>query len=74
MRSLYSQAESDYQIGRIEQARDVLLQNLSSFHGNLRQNALRLIALSYLARYDIQQTERYTVLRQLVTLRSLSTL
>lgn len=62
MRSLYSQAESDYQIGRIEQARDVLLQNLSSFHGNLRQNALRLIALSYLARYDIQQTERYTVL------------
>ena len=62
MRSVYSQAESDYQIGRIEQARDVLLQNLSSFHGNLRQNALRLIALSYLARYDIQQTECYTVL------------
>ena len=39
MRSLYSQAESEYQIGRIEQARDVLLQNLSSFHGNLRQVA-----------------------------------
>ena len=62
MRQLYVQAESDYQIGRIEQARDVLLQNLSSFHGNLRQNALHLIALSYLARYDIEQTEKYTSL------------
>ena len=58
MRQLYSQAESDYQIGRIEQARDVLLQNLSSFHGNLRQNALHLIALSYLARFDIGNTEK----------------
>lgn len=62
MRQLYSQAESDYQIGRIEQARDVLLQNLSSFHGNLRQNALHLIALSYLARFDIGNTEKYTSL------------
>ena len=59
MRDVYVQAENDYQIGRIEQARDALLQNLSSFHGNLRQNALHLIALSYLARFDIQQTEQY---------------
>ena len=33
MRQLYAQAESDYQIGRIDQARDALLQNLSSFSG-----------------------------------------
>ena len=33
MRDLYTQAETDYQIGRIEQARDALLQNLSTFHG-----------------------------------------
>ena len=59
MRDLYTQAENDYQIGRIEQARDVLLQHLSTFHGNLRQNALRLIALSYLARFDMAQTEQY---------------
>ena len=58
-RDVYTQAESDYQIGRIEQARDVLLKNLNSFQGNLRQNALRLIALSYLARFDIEQTEHY---------------
>lgn len=62
MRDLYTQAETDYQIGRIEQARDALLQNLSTFHGNLRQNVLRLVALCYLARFDMEQTERYTTL------------
>lgn len=62
MLDVYVQAENDYEIGRIEQARDLLLQNLSAFHGNLRQNALRLIALSYLACFDIEQTERYTAL------------
>ena len=61
-REVYVQAENDYQIGRIEQARDLLLQNLSTFHGNMRQNALRLIALSYLARFDTGQTERYAML------------
>ena len=62
LRDIYTQAESDYQIGRIEQARDALLQNLSTFHGNLRQNVLRLVALCYLARFDMEQTERYTTL------------
>ena len=59
VRRIYMQAESDYEIGRIEQARDSLLVHLGSFRGNERQDALRLIALSYLARYDIQQTEHY---------------
>ena len=62
MRDIYTQAESDYQIGRIEQARDALLQNLSTLHGNLRQNALRLIALCYLARFDMDQTGQYASL------------
>ena len=62
MRDIYTQAESDYQIGRIEQARDALLQNLSTLHGNLRQNALHLIALCYLARFDMEQTEQYASL------------
>ena len=35
MRELYAQAEDAYRIGRIEQARDLLLQNLSTFQGNL---------------------------------------
>ena len=61
-REILSQAEADYQIGRIEQARDSLLKNLDTFQGNLRQNALRIIALSYLARFDIEQAEHYTTL------------
>ena len=62
MRDIYIQAESDYKIGRIEQARDALLQNLSTFYGNQRQSALRLIALCYLARFDMEKTEQYTSL------------
>ena len=62
MREILAQAESDYRIGRIEQARDALLQDLKDFHGNLRQNALRLIALSYLARFDTEHTQQYATL------------
>ena len=62
MREVYDQAESDYEIGRIEQARDTLIVHLDDFRGNLRQNALRLIALSYLARFDMEQTEHYTAM------------
>ena len=60
MRDIYSQAENDYQIGRIEQARDALLENLSGFYGNQHQSALRLIALCYLARFDMEKTKQYT--------------
>ena len=59
MREVYAQAESAYKVGRIEQTRDVLLQNLSNFQGNLRQSALHLIALTYLVEYDIPHTEQY---------------
>ena len=59
MREVLSQAESDYRIGRIEQARDALLQELHNFRGSQKQNALRLIALSYLARFDMEHTQQY---------------
>ena len=62
MRELYAQAEDAYRIGRIEQARDLLLQNLSTFQGNSRQNALHLIALTYMDEYDIPKTEQYVTL------------
>ena len=41
MRQVYAQAESDYQIGHIEQARDTLLHTLNVFRGNLCKDALR---------------------------------
>ncbi|MBQ5494593.1 MAG: TonB-dependent receptor plug domain-containing protein, partial [Prevotella sp.] len=59
IRQIYTQAENDYTIGRIEQARDSLLSHLDAFRGQQRQNALRLIALTYLARFDTDQTELY---------------
>jgi len=62
MREVLVQAENDYRIGRIEQARDTLLKDLAGFHDNLRQNALRLIALSYLARFDMEHTQQYATL------------
>lgn len=62
MREKLAQAENDYRIGRIDQARDSLLLDLAGFHGNLRQNALRLIALSYLARFDTEHTQQYATM------------
>ena len=60
MREVFARAENDYKIGRIEEARDALLQHLNTFQGNLRQNALRLIALICLDEYDVRQAEQYT--------------
>ena len=62
MRQIYTQAEDNYNIGRIEQARDSLILHLGSFRSQSRQNALRLIALTYLARFDTDQTEHYASL------------
>ena len=62
MREVYAQAENAYRIGRIEQARELLLQNLSTLQGNSRQSALRLIALTYMDDYDIPKAEQYVTL------------
>ena len=35
LREVYAQAENDYQLGRTEQARELLLENLNNFEGNL---------------------------------------
>ena len=59
MRQLYAQAEGDYAIGRIEAARDLLLSHLSDLRGSVRESALRLIALCYLARFDSDKAEQY---------------
>ena len=48
-RQIYNQAESDYDIGRIDQAISVLQANIDSFEGTLRQSAYRLLALCYLS-------------------------
>jgi iron complex outermembrane receptor protein len=45
MRQIYSEAESEYKLGRIEQAEAPLRKNLNIFQDVLRQRALRLLAL-----------------------------
>lgn len=49
LRQVYTQAYSDYSIGRIEQALEQLTSHEANFAGNLQQNAYRLIALCHLA-------------------------
>ena len=62
LREIYTQAESDYQLGKLEQALESLQKNIDAFQGNLKQNVYRLIALCYLAQDDIIQSENYTKL------------
>ena len=56
-RQIYLQAEEEYQVGRLEQALDLLQSNINGFDGNLKQNAYRLIALCYMAQDNTSQSE-----------------
>ena len=62
LRQVYTQAESDYQIGRLNQAIDLLQTHFQDFKGNLKQNACRLMALCYLAKDSITLSENYASL------------
>ena len=59
IRQVYAQAENAYQSGQLEHAVEILQQNLSSFQGNIKQNALRLLSLCYLAQDNTVESERY---------------
>ena len=58
LRQLYNQAESEYEIGHVEQAIQLLQNNLDGFEGNLKQSAYRLLALCYLSE-DRDEEARY---------------
>lgn len=58
-RSIYNQAEEDYNIGRFEEARDLLKEHLSDFKGNILESAYRLMSLCYLADDHNEEAERY---------------
>lgn len=48
-RQIYAQAEAQYQLGQLDQAAQLLEQNLPSFKGPMKQNAYRLLSLCYMA-------------------------
>ena len=62
MRQIYDQAESDYQDGRIEQAADLLEENIKSFPSNLRVSAFRLLSLCNLSMENDSMAEQYATL------------
>ncbi len=51
-RQVYEKAEEAYQIGQLDQAIELLEDHLNNFSGNLRQSALRLVSICYLAQDD----------------------
>ena len=59
-RQIYDEAESNYNIGRIEQAVSLLGDNMSHFTGNLKQSAMRLMALCWLGLDDDEQAKLWT--------------
>ena len=59
MRQVYTEAESAYQLGQLDQAIGIIQQNFTSFQGNTKQNALRLLSLCYLAQDNYEECERY---------------
>lgn len=65
-RQILSQAESEYEIGRIEQAIELLQGHLSKFEGNLKQSAYRLLALCYLGEDRDNEARHYA--QQLIKL------
>ncbi len=63
-RNIYEQAEADYNIGRLEQAEQVLMAHVHSFSGSMRQSAWRLLALCNLGLDDTETAEQHV--RQLL--------
>lgn len=59
LRQVYTKAEEAYQIGQLDQAIELLEGNLNDFTGNLRQSALRLVSICYLAQDDTDMSEKY---------------
>ena len=59
--AIYAEAMENYQIGRLEQARDSLLEHCSHFKGGIRESSYRLLALCYLGLDDMNSAHRYAV-------------
>ena len=59
-RQIYYQAESEYDVGRIEQALTILQDNIKKFSGNMQQSAYRLMALCWLGLDNNEKAEEWT--------------
>ncbi len=55
----YNQAESDYAIGRVEQAQKLLEENIGNFHGEMKLNAYRVLCLCCMELGKDEEAKRY---------------
>lgn len=58
-RSIYDQAEENYNIGRLDEADSLLTRSIKNFNGNLLQSAYRLLALCNLGNDKQEEAEEY---------------
>ena len=58
-RSIYETAETNYNIGRIEEAQKLLSSNVKNFSGSIRQSAYRLLSLCALGLDNESEAEEY---------------
>ena len=64
-RSVYDMAEENYNIGKIDEAEQILTENLKKFPSNLRQSVYRLLALCSLGNdLEVEAEERTRLLLQ----------
>lgn len=57
-RESFIQAESEYQIGRIDNAIHTLNQNVASYSGTIKVSAYRLLALCHLAQDNLEEANK----------------
>ena len=62
LRQIYDEAEDEYEIGRIEQAKDLLESYLTDFPTNLKVSVYRLLALCCLGLDETTEADQYTTL------------
>ena len=62
LRGIYEAAQTAYDVGRIDESRKLLTDNVKSFSGSLRQSAYRLLSLCALAEDDNTTAEDYVKL------------
>ena len=60
LRQIYTQAENDYNLGRIEQASTALLDHMKAFQGNLRESSIRMLVLCWLGLDETEKAEEWT--------------
>lgn len=58
-RQQFALAESEYQVGHIDNAIDILQQQINTYNGTLKVSAYRLLALCSLAQDDLTNANKY---------------